>query len=276
MSMPVQQRPSNSLHDHGCRCGDSCACIGCAAHPRNQRMIEYVRYHNELATRMEQERSRLPMPSNDPFQHTLPLAQGDTYSFDNLGGMAFTNNIPQSQYGSLFNPANVMDPAYSMAFLGGAAWVLDNLAQSFTPTTWSELQNVHLHNNSNHSMITPNEISGFYASDSESQHPSENILSALPKGNTDENQHNWDHNHTQEVLISPRRASEGQPNFLCPESPDGNDSSSTLSPSSFLPLSVTLEGCDGGACRCDDDCKCPGCIIHNGDEIHDHSTEAKS
>jgi hypothetical protein len=237
-------------------------------------MIEYVRYHNELAM---QEQSRPSMALNDPFQHTLPLAQGDTYSYDNLSGMASTNNIPQSQFGSLFSPVNAMNPAYSMAFLGGVAWALDNFTQSFTPISPTEIENAYHHSNTNHSMITPNEISGFYAPDSESQHPPENILSALPNGNTDENQHNWDYNHTEEALISPRRTSQGQPNsnFLDSESCGENDSASTLSPSSFLPLSVTLEGCDGCACRCGDDCKCPDCLIHNNNEIHDDSTEAK-
>lgn len=33
----------HSAPEHNCRCGDSCSCFGCAAHPNNATMMEYVR-----------------------------------------------------------------------------------------------------------------------------------------------------------------------------------------------------------------------------------------
>jgi len=37
--------PQNSQHapEHNCHCGESCSCFGCAAHPNNATMMEYVR-----------------------------------------------------------------------------------------------------------------------------------------------------------------------------------------------------------------------------------------
>lgn len=281
-SSSVEPQISNSLADHGCRCGDSCACIGCAAHPRNQRMIEYVRYHNELAMRMEQKRSQLSMLMNGPFQQALPLVHGGPHSFDNLNGMAFTNNMPQSQYSPPLGPMHAMDPAYSMAFIGGASWALENFIQNFNPSSWVELENAHLHNNSNHGMIAPNGINGFYGPDGETQHilnaqhPPENIRPDIPTGNNGESQHSLYQHHADEALMHPSRVSESQPNILDAESPEDDESILTLSPSSFLPLSVTLEGCDGGACRCGNGCQCPGCPLHNGGETGDDDTETKA
>ncbi|KAH7132654.1 hypothetical protein B0J11DRAFT_232524 [Dendryphion nanum] len=43
---PTQSGPGHSIAqgmDHNCHCGDTCSCFGCAAHPHNATMTEYVR-----------------------------------------------------------------------------------------------------------------------------------------------------------------------------------------------------------------------------------------
>lgn len=43
--IPHTPRPQVTPHapEHNCHCGDSCSCFGCAAHPNNATMMEYVR-----------------------------------------------------------------------------------------------------------------------------------------------------------------------------------------------------------------------------------------
>lgn len=49
-------------------------------------------------------------------------------------------------------------------------------------------------------------------------------------------------------------------------SPQQNEDTSTLSPSSFFLQSYTLPGCDDatGTCQCGDGCTCTGCLTHTG------------
>ncbi|KAF2740178.1 hypothetical protein EJ04DRAFT_425535 [Polyplosphaeria fusca] len=44
-SPPMTMTPGPNAHnpDHNCHCGDTCSCFGCAAHPHNATMMEYVR-----------------------------------------------------------------------------------------------------------------------------------------------------------------------------------------------------------------------------------------
>ncbi|PSN65852.1 hypothetical protein BS50DRAFT_399130 [Corynespora cassiicola Philippines] len=56
-SMPMAPTHSHQSHsgshggDHNCHCGDSCSCFGCAAHPNNATMTEYIRLmHHYMST----------------------------------------------------------------------------------------------------------------------------------------------------------------------------------------------------------------------------------
>ncbi|KAF2451799.1 hypothetical protein P171DRAFT_12044 [Karstenula rhodostoma CBS 690.94] len=54
VSMPMTPIHGHAAHhnpDHNCHCGDACSCFGCAAHPNNATMIEYVRsMHQFMST----------------------------------------------------------------------------------------------------------------------------------------------------------------------------------------------------------------------------------
>lgn len=54
VSMPMKQMDGHAAHhnpEHNCHCGDSCSCFGCAAHPNNATMIEYMRsMHQFMST----------------------------------------------------------------------------------------------------------------------------------------------------------------------------------------------------------------------------------
>ena len=54
MSMPMTPMASHTgtyATEHNCHCGDSCSCFGCAAHPNNATMIEYIRsMHQYMST----------------------------------------------------------------------------------------------------------------------------------------------------------------------------------------------------------------------------------
>ncbi|KAF2122960.1 hypothetical protein BDV96DRAFT_12652 [Lophiotrema nucula] len=49
-SMPMHQMQNGAGHDadHNCHCGDGCSCFGCAAHPHNATMTEYVRLMHQF------------------------------------------------------------------------------------------------------------------------------------------------------------------------------------------------------------------------------------
>lgn len=48
---PISGHAARHNPEHNCHCGDSCSCFGCAAHPNNATMIEYVRsMHQFMST----------------------------------------------------------------------------------------------------------------------------------------------------------------------------------------------------------------------------------
>ncbi|KAF2000951.1 hypothetical protein P154DRAFT_575654 [Amniculicola lignicola CBS 123094] len=47
-SMPHMHHPATHNADHNCNCGDGCSCFGCAAHPNNATMTEYIRVMHQF------------------------------------------------------------------------------------------------------------------------------------------------------------------------------------------------------------------------------------
>lgn len=48
---PMNSHAESHTPEHNCHCGDSCSCFGCAAHPNNATMVEYVRsMHQFMST----------------------------------------------------------------------------------------------------------------------------------------------------------------------------------------------------------------------------------
>lgn len=46
--LPINNHTATHTPEHNCQCGDSCSCFGCAAHPNNATMMEYVRSMHEF------------------------------------------------------------------------------------------------------------------------------------------------------------------------------------------------------------------------------------
>lgn len=243
--------------DHNCHCGDSCACIGCATHPQNRTTIEYVRYHNELAMRANHDGARLSIQISNPYQQPHVLANS-LNSIGPMNGPAFASDVHQSQYYSRFSSMHTPDPGFAMAYSGPAPWVFTNPAVDLHQTPSIQLESFDLHNTPGISQT--NEIHGApYVDHHDAQGPH------TPRGQKSRLSHpKLELNDTQTTrdLGTP----EAEQAIVDSESLEDDESTSTLSPSSFLPLSVTLEGCDEGACHCGDGCQCAGCLIHRGHE----------
>ncbi|KAF2251173.1 hypothetical protein BU26DRAFT_423195 [Trematosphaeria pertusa] len=101
---PPASIPMPSLNNHGathapehnCHCGDSCSCFGCAAHPNNATMIEYMRSMHHFMTHGAW--GQLPPPTYD--MPSYPHHPG--FSAD--GGLAYNSTAPAN-----FLPTNQMN-----------------------------------------------------------------------------------------------------------------------------------------------------------------------
>jgi hypothetical protein len=104
MSMPMTPIASHAgthATEHNCHCGDSCSCFGCAAHPNNATMIEYIRsMHQYMSTGQF---GTVPPPTYDlpayPHQAgfgaeaNLAYNPGSPANFLSTGQMSFQANI---------------------------------------------------------------------------------------------------------------------------------------------------------------------------------------
>ena len=239
---PVQEHLSRGF-DHNCHCGDACACIGCATHPQNSSTIQYVRYHNELAMRMQQS----PINLNNQYQQPVGYTNG----------LSLANGMQQNQLFGQFTHMHTPEPSFALPYSGSAPWGLTNPAASVHQTSLGELENFH---------PTRRMDNVSYSS----QHNNPPIIHLS----------NRTHSSTTQTLPHPEKKQEPlqqDPSTPTPfattetrhvtlevESADDDESISTLSPSSFLQLTVTLGGCSEDACRCGDGCQCDGCTIHRG------------
>ncbi|KAF2278776.1 uncharacterized protein EI97DRAFT_431025 [Westerdykella ornata] len=86
----IGQVAGNPGPEHNCHCGDSCTCFGCAAHPKNATMIDYVRRMHEL---MSGTLGSFPQPTYDI--PSYPHHPG--YGAEANQGMAF--NLPAAHFG---------------------------------------------------------------------------------------------------------------------------------------------------------------------------------
>ncbi|PVH96987.1 hypothetical protein DM02DRAFT_658717, partial [Periconia macrospinosa] len=94
--------------DHNCHCGDSCSCFGCAAHPNNATMMEYIRsMHQYMST--GQFTSGLPptydLPTYPHHQAATPYAAPNFINTNHQ--MSFQ---PNSTLGMPGTPLNAPSP----------------------------------------------------------------------------------------------------------------------------------------------------------------------
>ncbi|OAG08588.1 uncharacterized protein CC84DRAFT_1257426 [Paraphaeosphaeria sporulosa] len=98
VSMPMTPMNGHAAHhnpEHNCHCGDSCSCFGCAAHPNNATMIEYVRsMHQFMSTGQF---GAMPPPTYD-----IP-------SYPHQPGFGAEANVALNPMQTTYLPANQMN-----------------------------------------------------------------------------------------------------------------------------------------------------------------------
>ncbi|KAF2181961.1 hypothetical protein K469DRAFT_250453 [Zopfia rhizophila CBS 207.26] len=81
--------------EHNCHCGDACSCFGCAAHPNNATMMEYIRLmHQYMSTGGF---GNLPPPTYD--LPSYPYHPG--YGAETHRDVAFNGNRPSASFAQL-------------------------------------------------------------------------------------------------------------------------------------------------------------------------------
>lgn len=243
--LPVNEHLSRGF-DHNCHCGDTCACIGCATHPQNNSTLQYVRYHNELAMRMQQP----PIHLNNQYQQAMG------YTSD----LSLPNGMQQNQlYGQVMH-MHTPGPNFALPYSGSAPWALINPAANLHQTSLGELEEFQ----------PTRRVDNMSYSD----HHNNTLTTQLPNGTHSSTSQALLHADTKQEPLqqdSSTPTSFATPEARCvtleAESADDDESISTLSPSSFLQLTVTLDGCNDGACRCGDGCQCDGCAVHRGHDV---------
>ncbi|KAF2269906.1 hypothetical protein CC78DRAFT_539821 [Lojkania enalia] len=101
-SVPMPPMPNGNGHnvpEHNCHCGDSCSCFGCAAHPHNATMTEYLRLmHQYMSTGGF---GAIPPPTYDlpSYPHHPGFGPGvsQNLAFNNHSGTASFTNVSASQ-----------------------------------------------------------------------------------------------------------------------------------------------------------------------------------
>lgn len=103
VSMPMTPMSGHVTHhppEHNCHCGDSCNCFGCAAHPNNATMMEYVRsMHQFMSTGQF---GAMPPPTYDV--PSYPHQPGYGAEANLAYNQVTPNFVPQSPMG--FHPVS--------------------------------------------------------------------------------------------------------------------------------------------------------------------------
>lgn len=222
---------------HNCTCGDACACLGCAVHPRNETTVRYLQ---DVTNFMIQDPfyadPSSPSYSNDQIQY-----QPSYQIAESSGSGNHTWQGPK--LGQSYQPHSTFKhpgTPYSQDVSGSSLWQSRNGSSAgsvhATPTT--ELSQFSFQGPQNDQGVAQREKTNFQDGQLHYQQPS----AYEP---TVRNTH----------FATPDPA----PTATTAETP-------TLSPSSFFWQQVELPGCDdaSGACRCGDGCQCVGCLTHGG------------
>lgn len=234
MSMPmtsVNGHTTRHNSDHNCHCGDSCSCFGCAAHPNNATMIEYMRsMHQFMSTGQF---GAMSAPTYD-----LP-------TYPHQPGYGAEANLGFNSVSNSYVPANPMNFQTSINTTMSMPHPPMNIASPWSQTpTPSAIQ------------TTPTTTSPFFESNSApnnliQQSRREPSISMPIK--------------VEEKLQSPTFT---QSPSLPADSPSESrdEDAVTLSPSSYFWQELVLPGCNDetGTCQCGDGCECVGCLTHGG------------
>jgi hypothetical protein len=257
--MPEQL--DGSSDGHNCHCGEKCDCLGCATHPANRTTTEYVRYHNDLASRGYYLPSRVQAPlsmiQRQP-PYTIPSTSGQ-YAHPDLTA---THNTQHGQVGPRFNQAYSHAPAYVPSANDISSWQMGSQIPALTPT--NELQQFHIH--------TPNQIPSTIPPTNQFHYHNE--FHSPPGQPFQVSEQKRQPTNTTGKAVSresvmfelPQRKIRDVEAVFDHDSPSTDDDTSTLSPSSFHIQQFNMPGCNDmtGTCQCGDGCQCPGCLTHSG------------
>ncbi|OJD33225.1 copper-activated transcription factor grisea [Diplodia corticola] len=224
---------------HNCTCGDACACLGCAVHPRNETTLRHLQ---EVANFMIQDpfyaNPSSPLCNDDNLhcQPAYPIPEPTNTASVDRPWQAGKIGQPYQQQSS-FPPPGM---PYPQDTNGGSFWPSSN-GLTVRPTH-----------------ATPStEISHFTFQDSRDG-----------QGAIRQENHNIQPGQLSYQRTTSYNSSVPNASFATPEPASSTAAAETptLSPSSFFWQQVELPGCDdaSGACRCGDGCQCVGCLTHGG------------
>ncbi|KAJ9638809.1 hypothetical protein H2199_006669 [Coniosporium tulheliwenetii] len=214
---------------HNCTCGDACACLGCAAHPRNDTTINYIRQMADFM--MHQSPAQTPyMMEQPPYLLQSPLQQhfgGTTpqiMPYVPLGAPFYTSHAPNlPTYGHVPNGSAVQPP------------------QAAPPTSHPQFD-----------LIQPQPQRQTYANPLYPAQPATtaSVPDAPRAGHATPPVHPITNSSNQESPATPEKEA---------------FSNTILSPTSFFFNELVL-GCSDatGLCQCGDGCTCVGCLTHGG------------
>jgi hypothetical protein len=252
---------NGSSDGHNCHCGENCDCLGCATHPANRTTTEYVRYHNDLASRGYYLPAQVQAPLSTIEQQSLYSIAGTPGQYA-LPRTTTTHSVQQSQIGPLFNQTYNPAPAYGTSANNIPSWQSGSQLHVLTPT--NELQQFHIHTPSQVPPAMPpsshfhyhNEIQNSHSHSFQGSERKQQLSNATGKSVAKES-------ITFEL---PQRRLRDSDTAFDHESPSTDDDTSTLSPSSFHIQQFNVPGCNDitGTCQCGEGCKCPGCLTHRG------------
>ncbi|KAF2757761.1 hypothetical protein EJ05DRAFT_400368 [Pseudovirgaria hyperparasitica] len=234
---PVHNNPTNGDGSigHNCNCGDSCACLGCASHPRNDTTREYIRYYSQFLGPPGMARPppyhianhyMSSGPPNGHFPYHRPVPSNG-------------NAVPQLIMPQYAPPDMHPGPAYSSQ--PPHTWQMNPSHSSVQTTPAAEFENFNFNQ-----APTPLKMNGRSTPDTEFR------CSTTPT------HQNMSRSNSCAEYVENDRSQEA--------SPTAGANSPTLSPSSFFLQSLELPGCDDptGTCQCGDGCECVGCLTHGG------------
>ncbi|KAH7050269.1 hypothetical protein B0J12DRAFT_574006 [Macrophomina phaseolina] len=224
---------------HNCTCGDACACLGCAVHPRNETTVRYLQ---DVTTFMIHDPfyAGPSSPSYDngqvQYQPSFHVSGPANSGTGNHAWQGPKLGQPFQQRSAFKHPG----APYTQEINGVSMWQSSNGPSTgsvhATPTT--ELSQYSLQGPPNDHAVTQDGKQDFEGGQLSYQQPS-----------------SYDSSMRNAHFSTPDPA----PSTAAAETP-------TLSPSSFFWQQVELPGCDdpSGACRCGDGCQCVGCLTHGG------------
>ncbi|CAI6332806.1 unnamed protein product [Periconia digitata] len=245
-SLPMSPQPLLSSNtqppvDHNCHCGDSCSCFGCAAHPNNATMMEYIRS-------MHQYMSTGHFTSGLPPTYDLPAyAQHNAYPPpQNYASPATAHQIsfaPQAQtIGSV--------PGTPLTGIQPGPWGHQPQHHHQQDLVSTPLSTLDTSSTSHYfSTATPNTSTHDTPITTTTSIPPPTLLKQ------------------EQPLHSPTLAnSPASSTNLHSDNTPQESADVTLSPSSYFWNEVVLPGCNDatGTCQCGDGCECVGCLTHGG------------